>query len=116
LWLRWRPVDEEHLEGKVRRTYQIWGELVNESSVSCDVALIRGTLLYNQQAAGYGLAELANIGSQGRVAFNFYGYQLADEGVTAIVIPGFHLDRMLQQLGLSGTPLGELLRSGAPAP
>ena len=119
LWLRCYPVPSMTVraEGKVRRVYVIYGEVLNDSDVPCEVAVIRGRLLAHGQAAGYGLAELGQIPPHGRARFSFYAYQLADEhapppdNYDAIAIPGFGLSKMLESLGL-GPDLEQIIRSG----
>lgn len=118
LWLRCRelPELEVRAEGYVRRVYQMWGELLNESEQVLPVAVVRGVLLYNNQAAGYGLQEVNNVAPMGRAAFNFYCYQLALEAAPkpnnydAMVIPGYSLADAFKQLGSYGAVLQEILR------
>jgi hypothetical protein len=106
---------EFHGEGKVRRVYQMWGEVLNESDQPLPVALVRGVLMYGNQAAGYGLSEVRNVPPNGRASFNFYAYQLGIEGAPkpngydAMVIPGFGLSQGFQELGAFGHYLEQLL-------
>ena len=95
----------------------MWGEVVNGSNEPVAVAVIRGVLLYDHQAAGYGLQELQNLPPKGRSRFNFYCYQLALESAPkpnayqAMVIPGYHLSEAFKQLGEYGMMLEEILRA-----
>jgi len=117
LWLRCVEVPqlEFHGEGRVRRVYQMYGEVLNESDQPLAVGVVRGMLLVGNQAAGYGLAEVQNVPPKGRAPFNFYAYQLAVEGAPkpnnygAIVIPGFRLNQAFQELGAYGQFLEHIL-------
>jgi len=117
LWLRCQEVPQLEFrgEGRVRRVYQMWGEVLNESDQPLPVAVVRGALLYGSQAAGYGLSEVQNVPPGGRAGFNFYSYQLGLEGAAkpnaydAMVIPGFQISQAFKDLGAYGTMLEQLL-------
>ncbi|MBC7287514.1 MAG: tetratricopeptide repeat protein [Armatimonadetes bacterium] len=119
LWLRCVPEPRMTVRdmGKIRRVYIMYGEVLNDSDVPCEVAVIRGRLLARSQAAGYGLAELGQIPPHGTARFQFYAYQLADENAPApdnydaMVIPGFGLSSILEQMGL-GPELEQMIESG----